>query len=110
MNKNILICILLFSIIVFSLSFSNLRETLINISDLDSPAKSFCNVYEGNTQLLEGQCAKLTPTNCQESSCCVYVNDSICSAGNQTGPTYKTDASGNPIQVDNYIYQNQMYN
>ena len=58
---------------------------------------------------LEGACERLTSKNCKTSSCCVFVNGNKCSAGDASGPTYKTDENGKPIAIDNFYYQNKCH-
>jgi hypothetical protein len=53
-------------------------------------------------------CTKLTKKNCNATTCCVMLNGKKCVAGNQDGPTFKTD-SGKDIKVDYYYYQNKCY-
>lgn len=82
----------------------------MTIPSLDfSPDTSFCNKYQRNPNSLEGACKKLTNENCKMSSCCVLVNGSKCSAGGASGPIYKTDDKGQPMQLDNYYYKNKCY-
>ena len=100
--------------IIFIYNFSNRNnKNNNNIEGLDSNlsdmAVSFCKKFEGKTSELEGACERLTSKNCKTSNCCVFVNGNKCSAGDASGPTYKTDANGKPIAIDNYYYQNKCY-
>jgi hypothetical protein len=79
----------------------NKPNTTINMNPVDDFCKS-------NSASLKESCAKLTKNNCNETSCCVVLNGKKCAAGNQDGPTFKTD-SGEDITVDYYYYQNKCY-
>jgi hypothetical protein len=70
-----------------------------------SPVDDFC---KSSSDSLKESCAKLTKKNCNETSCCIVLNGKKCAAGNQDGPTFKTD-SGEDITVDYYYYQNKCY-
>ena len=76
-------------------------DTSINMSSVDDFCKS-------NSASLKESCAKLTKKNCNSTSCCVMLNGKNCVAGNQDGPTFKTD-SGEDINIDYYYYQNKCY-
>jgi len=78
-----------------------LPDTSINMSPVDDFCKS-------NSASLNESCAKLTKKNCNATSCCVVLNGKKCVAGNQDGPTFKTE-SGQDIAVDYYYYQNKCY-
>lgn len=75
--------------------------TSINLN----PISDFC---KSNSASLKESCTKLTKKNCNATSCCVVLNGNKCVAGNQDGPTFKTD-SGEDIPVDYYYYQNKCY-
>lgn len=47
--------------------------------------------------------------NCTATSCCIYLNDDKCVAGNHRGPTYHTE-NGKDIDVDYYTHRNKDYN
>ncbi len=79
----------------------NKPDTSINMSSVDDFCKS-------NSASLNESCAKLTKKNCNATSCCVVLNGKKCVAGNQDGPTFKTE-SGEDITVDYYYYQNKCY-
>jgi cytoskeletal protein RodZ len=79
----------------------NKPNTSINMSPVDDFCKS-------NSASLKESCTKLTKKNCNSTSCCVILNGKKCVAGNQDGPTFKTE-SGEDITVDYYYYQNKCY-
>ncbi len=72
----------------------------MNISD------SFCKV-NNSSNLLNQSCAKLTNSNCNLTSCCVWSNNK-CVAGDDSGPTYNTDSNGKSIN-QTYYYKNMCY-
>jgi len=76
-------------------------NTSINLS----PVSDFC---KSSSDSLKKSCAKLTKKNCNATSCCIMLNGEKCVAGNQDGPTFKTN-SGKDINVDYYYYQNKCY-
>jgi cytoskeletal protein RodZ len=79
----------------------NKPNTSINMSPVDDFCKS-------NSASLKESCAKLTKKNCNSTTCCVVLNGKKCVAGNQDGPTFKTE-SGKDISIDYYYYQNKCY-
>lgn len=79
------------------------------IASLTDPSKGFCEIYRGKSHELEGECNKLTSERCNTTDCCVWANNSKCSAGGINGPTYKTDKDGNMITIDSYYYKNKCY-
>ena len=79
----------------------NKPNTSINLN----PVSDFC---KSSSDSLKESCTKLTKKNCNATSCCIVLNGGKCVAGNQSGPTFKTD-SGEDINVDYYYYQNKCY-
>jgi cytoskeletal protein RodZ len=80
---------------------ANKPNTTINMSPVDN----FC---KNNSASLKESCAKLTKKNCNATTCCVILNGKKCVAGNQDGPTFKTE-SGKDINIDYYYFQNKCY-
>ena len=70
---------------------------------LDSTG-SFCNYYGKDNNKLETACSSLTQNNCNTVNCCVYLNGKKCVAGDQSGPVFNGQATGN-----SWSYLNQMY-
>lgn len=70
-----------------------------------NPISDFC---KSSSDSLKKSCGKLTKKNCNATTCCVMLNGEKCVAGNQDGPTFKTE-SGKDITVDYYYYQNKCY-
>jgi hypothetical protein len=79
----------------------NKPNTSINLN----PITDFC---KSSSDSLKESCTKLTKKNCNETTCCIVLNGKKCVAGNQDGPTFKTD-SGEDITVDYYYYQSKCY-
>jgi hypothetical protein len=103
-------CVTFLIIIALVLAYNMYNKTVEGLeSDISDPAVSFCKVFESKSSQLETACGNLTIDNCKNSKCCVWFNGNKCSAGGVTGPTYKTDAGGNPITVDNFYYMNKCY-
>ena len=76
-------------------------NTTINLN----PISDFC---KSSSDSLKTSCGKLTKKNCNATTCCVMLNGEKCVAGNQDGPTFKTE-SGEDINIDYYYYQNKCY-
>jgi len=78
-----------------------------------TPVASFCEYNKANGSVLQEQCSALTYDNCGDTSCCVWAGVSPqmgkCTAGDANGMMYKTDASGNTINMDTYYYQTKCY-
>jgi hypothetical protein len=109
-NKFHYSCITFLIVITGILAYNMFNKTIEGLdSDISDPAVSFCKAFEGNSSELEKACGGLTTENCKNSNCCVWANDNKCTAGGVTGPTYKTDANGKPIEINNYYYMNKCY-
>jgi|UniRef100_A0A6C0HE08 hypothetical protein len=76
---------------------------------------SFCQFHDSDAsaQNLNESCMKLTKSNCMNTKCCVWGQNSSasgkCYAGDKSGVTFKTDNNGNKMDVDNYYYLNKCY-
>jgi hypothetical protein len=70
---------------------------------------AFCESYRGSSGALDDACGKLTKTNCNTTSCCVWTSDDKCVAGGANGPTFNSDAKGKTKQLDYYYFQNKCY-
>jgi hypothetical protein len=88
-----------------------MRESMTEkeLEDLTNPSNGFCETYRGKSHELEGECNKLMQYRCNTTDCCVWSNNSKCSAGGINGVTYKTDDDGNMITIDSYYYKNKCY-
>lgn len=82
----------------------NVNELPISIN----PAVDFCKSNVDSNDMQE-KCGKLTETNCNKTSCCVWLNKEKCVPGDQNGPTFKTDKLGNNIEIINFNYRNKCY-
>ena len=74
---------------------------------ISTGAAAFCESYKGSSAELDTACSRLTNTNCNETSCCVFTNNK-CVAGSAKGPTYNTDSNGNTSTAE-YYFRNQCY-
>jgi len=70
-----------------------------------NPISDFC---KSGSDSLKTSCGKLTKKNCNSTTCCIMLNGKKCVAGNEDGPTFKTE-SGEDINIDYYYYQNKCY-
>ena len=72
-------------------------------------SNAFCESHRGSSGALDESCGKLTQTNCNSTSCCVWTSENKCMAGGQGGPTFNSDAKGKTKQLDYYYFQNKCY-
>ena len=129
-NKTFILNVFIF-VIIFFIIIIILDITGINLNQKEGPQKliktvtietmnnlklptmdkydDFCKSHIGSTDKLETSCNNLTKTNCNEVSCCVNLNGNKCVAGNENGPTYKTEKTGDKINMDYYYYKNKCY-
>ena len=70
---------------------------------------AFCESHLGSSGALDDACGKLTQTNCNTTSCCVWTSDTKCVAGGANGPTFNSDAKGKTKPLDYYYFQNKCY-
>ena len=84
---------------------NNIPDTSIIINKSDA----FCENHLGSSGALDDSCGKLTQTNCNTTSCCVWTSDEKCVAGTVKGPTFNSDAKGKTIQLDYYYFKNKCY-
>ena len=85
-------------------------EALQNNTDINTtinlnPISDFC---KSSSDSLKTSCGKLTKKKCNSTTCCIMLNGEKCVAGNEDGPTFKTE-SGEDINIDYYYYQNKCY-
>jgi hypothetical protein len=123
---NVFIFVLIFFIIIIFIDITglNLNQqeppqkllktiTIETMNNLTLPSMNkyddFCKGHIGSTDKLESSCNNLTNSNCNEVSCCVNLNGNKCVAGNERGPIYKTEKTGDKINVDYYYYKNKCY-
>ncbi len=69
-----------------------------------------CEANKGSTLDLETACQKLDANTCSSTTCCVLLGGEKCVAGNQNGPTMRSNYSDLAIQnTDYYYYQGKCY-
>ena len=105
--KKIVFIVILFGTILlfFGKQVAEPMDTMSN----QTLANSFCAHYRGKSGILNTECAKLTETNCNLTSCCVWASPGKCAAGNERGPTFNTDDHGKTKELDFYYYKNKCY-
>lgn len=69
----------------------------------------FCKTNSSNPSGLDEKCGKLSEENCNATSCCIYVNNKKCMAGDASGPTFAETKDGKPFKLDNYYYQDKCF-
>ena len=74
----------------------------------DNLSDSFCSDYVKDSNKLDKQCNKLTESNCNSTSCCVWLNGKKCVAGGERGPIFHTN-NGKDIDVEFYSWKNKCY-
>ena len=86
---------------------------IVTVETFDSPTSqfsdSFCQKNSTQPDKLEEGCNQLTENSCNSTSCCVWAKQNEnykCVAGNHRGPTYRTDDSGNKLNVDHFFHKN----
>ncbi len=79
-------------------------------TSLPPPAGGFCAANKNNTLELETQCGKIGKDACASTSCCVLLGGTKCVAGNEAGPTMKSNYSDiSVLNRDYYYYQGKCY-
>ena len=82
------------------------------VEPMANPIDSFCEHYQTVPAELKSEAEKLTKENCINTKCTIYATTkdgtSKCVAGNESGPTYKTE-DGVTVDIDNYYYMNKCY-
>lgn len=87
-------------------------NSISSISPLEMDnSKSFCKNYQhkSSASSLEASCNGLTDSNCKSVDCCVLLNGKKCVAGNENGPTFRTETNGEKRNIDFYYYKNKYY-
>jgi len=70
----------------------------------------FCEANKKNVNELETQCGKVGTDACASMSCCVLLGGSKCVAGNEAGPSMKSNYSDiSVLNRDYYYYQGKCY-
>jgi len=70
----------------------------------------FCSFHAGDKTKLEEMCQKTDVNSCGSMSCCVLLGGSKCVAGDEKGPTMKSNY-GDPLitNKDNYYHMGKCY-
>jgi len=71
-------------------------------------SESLCSQYSSQPMVLNEKCNSLTETNCNVTSCCVWLNGTSCVAGDSNGPIFRT-TKGKPIDIKKYSFENKLY-
>jgi hypothetical protein len=69
----------------------------------------FCQTQTSDPQELTRKCSSLTMENCNSTDCCIVLGGNKCVAGDETGPTFKTDNNGTDIDYAYYSYKNECF-
>ena len=70
----------------------------------------FCSFNKSNPGQTELECNKLDKNTCAATSCCALLGGQKCVAGNESGPTMKSNFSDIYIKnKDHYYYQGKCY-
>ncbi len=70
----------------------------------------FCSFHKSNPSQIETECGKLDKTTCASTSCCALLGGEKCVAGNESGPTMKSNFSDIYVRnKDHYYYQGKCY-
>ena len=119
MDNTIVLFIIIFIVVIFYdslMSSSNVKPMQAYIEGYDtfdpesvSGANSFCTHNQIDPQSLNEKSQGITKSNCMNTRCTIWTNDHGCVAGNQDGPTYRTDSNNKPINIDAYYYMNKCY-
>jgi hypothetical protein len=93
---------------------SHKEDTSTNTEDQRDEFKQdlvngFCKTNSTNPSGLDEKCGKLSEENCNATSCCIYVNNTKCMAGNANGPTFSESKDGKPFKLDNYYFQDKCF-
>jgi hypothetical protein len=112
------VSIVIISIVIFALDVfiknNNIYNNIEGLDNLDTDiimkgSDSFCETNIGSGGDLETSCNKLTQSNCNSTSCCVWTSDNKCKAGAANGPTFNTDGNGKTKKLGYYYFKNKCY-
>ena len=84
---------------------TNNPDTSIIINKNDA----FCESHKESGGTLDESCGKLTQSNCNSTSCCVFTSENKCVAGGANGPMFNTEPNGKTKSLDYYYFQNKCY-
>lgn len=102
------------SVYLSRLTDVNWRTPVVDLASQvgNSGAKlsGFCSYNKSNPGQIETECGKLDKTACASTSCCALLGGEKCVAGNENGPTMKSNFSDISIKKrDHYYYQGKCY-
>ena len=70
----------------------------------------FCSFHKSSPSQIETECGKLDKNACASTSCCALLGGEKCVAGNESGPTMKSNFSDIYVRnKDHYYYQGKCY-
>lgn len=109
-----IVMIFVFFVLYIFIKNNNIYNNIEGLDNLDTDiimnvGNSFCETNKESGGNLENSCNKLTQSNCNSTSCCVWTSDNICKAGNVNGPTFNTDANGKTKKLGYYYLKNKCY-
>ena len=80
------------------------------VYDTASQLGGFCSFNKNSSANTEISCLKLDKNTCASTSCCVLLGGEKCVAGNESGPTIKSNYSDVYLRnKDFYFYQGKCY-
>lgn len=102
------------SVFLSRLTDVNWRTPVVDLASQvgNSGAKlgGFCSFNKSNPAQIETECGKLDKTACASTSCCALLGGEKCVAGNESGPTMKSNFSDIYVKnKDHYYYQGKCY-
>jgi len=81
-----------------------------NVTNSGAQLGGFCSFNKSNPGQTELECNKLDKNTCAATSCCALLGGQKCVAGNESGPTMKSNFSDIYIRnKDHYYYQGKCY-
>ena len=109
-----IIMIFVFFVLYIFIKKNNIYNNIEGLDNLDTDiimkgSDSFCETNIGSGGDLETSCNKLTQSNCNSTSCCVWTSDNKCKAGAANGPTFNTDGNGKTKKLGYYYFKNKCY-
>ena len=91
-------------------SYNDTAQLVDHGLGLPTAKGGFCEANKNNKLELETQCGKVGKDACASMSCCVLLGGSKCVAGNEAGPSMKSNYSDiSVLSRDYYYYQGKCY-
>jgi len=109
-----IIMIFVFFVLYIFIKNNNIYNNIEGLDNLDTDiimkgSDSFCETNIGSGGDLETSCNKLTQSNCNSTSCCVWTSDNKCKSGSANGLTFNTDGNGKTKKLGYYYFKNKCY-